>query len=278
MEESDDLSSGPNEDGELNLSYYDWQEIPDVIHEQYRSQLYKLSLSHNRLLRISHQIGKLTLLKDLDLSYNNIQFVDASIGNCIRLRKLNLSNNHIETLPNEILNCVMIDTLLLNHNRLTSLPLNFYFPALERLDVGNNDLRSIPVQLCSIESLRIINCGENPNLSMIPTDMQSDSELVLWVLRMHQSFEFEIDSRTKDYYDVEEITKQTHDEKMQLMQEVEDIGRRAHHLKCERPLKYIELKLKVHHFFSNLKEKFSNSFSFLKREMVANKIYPRIDI
>jgi len=152
MEESDDLSSGPNEDGELNLSYYDWQEIPDVIHEQYRSQLYKLSLSHNRLLRISHQIGKLTLLKDLDLSYNNIQFVDASIGNCIRLRKLNLSNNHIETLPNEILNCVMIDTLLLNHNRLTSLPLNFYFPALERLDVGNNDLRSIPVQLCSIVS------------------------------------------------------------------------------------------------------------------------------
>jgi Leucine-rich repeat (LRR) protein len=152
MEESDDLSNGPNEHGELNLSYYEWQDIPDEIHDQYRSRLFKLSLSHNHLLGISHQIGKLTLLKDLDLSHNKIQFVDASIGSCIRLRRLNLSNNYIQTLPDEIYNCVMIDTLLLNHNRITSLPPSFNFPALERLDVGDNDLRTLPLQLCSIVS------------------------------------------------------------------------------------------------------------------------------
>jgi Leucine-rich repeat (LRR) protein len=157
MEESDDLSNGPNENGELNLSYYEWQEIPHEVHDQFQSQLFKLSLSHNHLLRISDHIGKLTLLKDLDLSHNRIQFVDASIGKCIRLRRLNLSNNYIQTLPDEICNCFMIETLLLNHNRLTSLPSNFNFPALECLDVGNNDLRSLPLQVCSLVSATVEN-------------------------------------------------------------------------------------------------------------------------
>lgn len=127
------------------------------------------------------------------------------------------------------------------------------------------------------ECLRTINCGENPNLSMIPADVQSDSDLVLWMLRLHQSFEFEIDKRTKDYYNAEEIAKQTELEKLELVQEMEDLQKRVDHLESERPLQYIQLKLKARNFYTNLKEKISNGFSFLKRDQLANKIFPKTD-
>ena len=108
MEEYDDLSEGPNKDGKLNLSYNNWDEMPHELFELYRSQLLGLSLSHNRILQVSNQIGKLTLMRELDLSHNQIEKIDPAIGNLLRLRKLNLSNNALTALPTELCNCQMM--------------------------------------------------------------------------------------------------------------------------------------------------------------------------
>jgi Leucine-rich repeat (LRR) protein len=107
MEEYDDLSEGPNKDGSLNLSYNNWDEIPKELYKMY-SRLLKLSLSHNHILKVSNDIGKLTMIRELDLSHNFIEEVDPAIGNLVRLRSLNLSNNKITCLPSELCSCKMM--------------------------------------------------------------------------------------------------------------------------------------------------------------------------
>jgi hypothetical protein len=108
---------------------------------------------------------------------------------------------------------------------------------------------------------------------MVPTDMQADSELVLWALRLHMKFKSDLDRSTKDYYDIEEIAKQTEIEKLELMQEMEILEQRVNHLKCERPLEYIQWKGKVQSVCRDLKEKIYMGFTFMKRE-VPIKIFP----
>ena len=102
MEEYDDLTKGPDEDGHLNLSYSDFQTIPYDICNEYGQKLISLNLSYNNLTVISEQSRHLTLLKELNLSHNKLTAIDKALGHCIRLRKLDLSHNQISSIPDEI--------------------------------------------------------------------------------------------------------------------------------------------------------------------------------
>ena len=108
MEEYDDLTLGPNQDGSLNLSYNDWQDMPHELYQMYRDRLLSLNLSNNRLFRVSNHIEKLTLLKELNVTHNRIETIDLAIGKCIRLRKLDVSSNFLQCLPLELSNCRML--------------------------------------------------------------------------------------------------------------------------------------------------------------------------
>ncbi len=108
MEEYDDLSDGPDQNGKLNLSYNEWEVMPSELHKKYRNKLVALSLSHNRLVEVSNHVGKLTLMRELDLSHNRLERIDSAIGSLIRLRTLNLTNNQLTKLPNELRECQMM--------------------------------------------------------------------------------------------------------------------------------------------------------------------------
>jgi hypothetical protein len=112
---------------------------------------------------------------------------------------------------------------------------------------------------------------------MIPADVQSDSDLILWMLRLHQSFEFEIGNRTKDYYNVEEVAKQTELEKLKLIQEMKDLEKESITLSVKDQCNIFNSSLISIIFFRNLKEQVSKKFSFLKREQSVNKVFPGID-
>ena len=105
MEEYDDMTQGPNEDGSFNLSYSDWHIIPHELCDKYRDRLLFLNLSHNKLNEIPEQIGNLTLLKELNLSRNNLDRIDGAIGKCIRLRKIDVSYNQLLSIPVEMIKC-----------------------------------------------------------------------------------------------------------------------------------------------------------------------------
>ena len=107
MEEYDDLASGPDEDGLLNLSHNTWRTLPPELFD-FSTRLLHLDMKNNQLSCIPESIGNLILLRTLDLSYNKIESIDGAIGNCIRLRKLDVSKNRLEYLPGELGNCVLL--------------------------------------------------------------------------------------------------------------------------------------------------------------------------
>jgi len=264
MESYDDLSKGPNPDGSLNLSYDQWEQIPTGIYELYRHQLTKLSLSHNKLSSVSKQIQQLLLLQDLDLSNNEIRTIDGSIGQCIRLRKLNLEHNKLTEIPKEIgQNCFMLQSLFLNDNDLDSLP-DLVLPALETLDLRNNNLQTLPSKLSCIETLRNIPCNGNSDLTTIPLDMQSDSELVLWALRLQETYKSKVESRTKKYQEIEAIAKEKELEKLRLNLELEKLRDFAETLRRDRPLKYVELKESALQFVSQSRERIIRGIQCIK--------------
>ena len=108
MEEYDDLTAGPHDDGSLNLSYNDYEDMPHELFDLFYDRLLHLNLSYNGLTKISKNIQKLVLLKELNLSHNQIDFIDPAISCCVRLRRLNVSCNNLTTLPAELSHCRLL--------------------------------------------------------------------------------------------------------------------------------------------------------------------------
>ena len=85
MEEYDELSSGPDEKGEIDLSHSAWSELPDQLFN-FCNRLLSLNLSHNKLVEVEDDFGQLTLLSNLNLESNAITRISPRLGECIRLR------------------------------------------------------------------------------------------------------------------------------------------------------------------------------------------------
>lgn len=107
MEEYDDLSAGPDDQGILNLSHNTWKILPPELNDFVHTLLH-LQMRNCQLTFVPEQIGNLILLKSLDLSLNKIEKIDKAIGKCIRLRKLNVEKNRLECLPDEIGQCLLL--------------------------------------------------------------------------------------------------------------------------------------------------------------------------
>lgn len=107
MEEYDDLSAGPNDEGILNLSHNTWKVLPPELND-FTHTILHLQMKNCQLTLIPEQIGNLILLKSLDVSLNNIEKIDGAIGKCLRLRKLNVEKNRIECFPDEIGQCILL--------------------------------------------------------------------------------------------------------------------------------------------------------------------------
>ena len=80
---------------------------------------------------------------------------------------------------------------------------------------------------------------------MIPNDMQSDSELVLWTLRLHQSYKDKVEHRMKEYKEIERIAKKIELHKLDLREEVSKLEPEVEKLRHDRPLKYIAQKARA---------------------------------
>ena len=107
MEDYDDISTGPDENGCLNLSYNTWRKLPDeLLH--FKESLYQINFSHNHLLSVPNLISSFVLLKEINLSHNSIETIDPGIKECIRLRCLDLSHNKLEFIPSELSSCFML--------------------------------------------------------------------------------------------------------------------------------------------------------------------------
>ncbi|KAG0044283.1 hypothetical protein BGZ83_010484 [Gryganskiella cystojenkinii] len=126
-------------------------------------KLTSLDLQRNRFTAIPDCIFEMRSLTILLLQKNRITFISPKIGQCSELVSLNLSYNRIQRLPQEMAGCRNLQHLLLSVNQIHGLPavLCEAWVNLLNLDMHTNEIKTLPDQLGSMQSLRRLNLAIN---------------------------------------------------------------------------------------------------------------------
>ena len=101
--------------------------------------------------------------------------------------------------------------------------------------------------------------------------MQLDSELVLFALRLQETYKSKVESRIKKYQEIEAIAKGPELEKLRLNFELETLQDFADTLRRDRPLKYIELKEISLRFVSQSRERIIIGIQWIKGKIGRSK-------
>ena len=243
MEEYDDLSAGPTEDGTLDLSHNTWTVIPPEL-SQFSTTLLHLDMKNNRLTQIPECISSLILLQTLDVSLNQIEYIDKGIGQCIRLRSLNVSRNKIESLPPQL--PIMLEQIIADHNRLTTLPETLTdLIAISIIDVRDNQLKSIPLGLCRVPTLRRVLCEGNNDLTVAPENMRDDTDLLFHCLEMQLKFKEVIVAKSNQREELQAKADEFREKQYNATNSISELDNDIAALEWERPGEYIRRKERV---------------------------------
>jgi len=213
-----------------------------------------LDLSHNKLVEVEADFGKLNLLSTLNLNNNLITSIHPNIGLCIRLKTLNISGNRIGEIPKQIGKCTLMEVFKCNDNFLETLPPTFgNIVALRVLELQNNKLNSLPPEIAKIPTIREIHCDGNPNLVMVPDDMRATSDMVIWALRLHRDHQAKVEVKVAHYNELEEETREHEETRLRLKDECSVIEEEVKTLEESRPTGYISFKTKAKQYAARVK-------------------------
>ncbi|KAJ1456805.1 leucine rich repeat protein [Pelagophyceae sp. CCMP2097] len=189
MEEYDELLPTADSEGRLELSYRAWTTVDELIWTM-GGELVHLSLCYNRLTSIANEIGDLKLLQSVDVSCNQLAMLPPRLGALRHLRVLKCNGNALVRLP-DLGDCRALEKIMASENRLVQLPRSLgNCKKLQSLLVQNNALEMVPPTLADVgPSLTQVDCRNNPDLAMLPKLIRGDTELILWVCRLHRSNE-----------------------------------------------------------------------------------------
>jgi len=242
MEEYDDLSAGPTNDGSLNLNHNTWKSLPAEL-INFSTKLIHLQMSNNQLTSVPESIGALTLLRTLDVSLNRIETIDAAIGKCIRLRRFDFSKNQVEYLPAEIGSCVLMEEFIACDNQLINFPKEMLqMFVISVIDVRNNKLKALPTGLCRLPTITKLLCDGNPCLTSVPEKMRGDTDLVLHCLDMILKFNDVISPMEAEHCELQARSNELCHDLTQARAFVKDLEKEVSSLKWERPDKYLQFK------------------------------------
>ncbi|KAJ8376445.1 hypothetical protein SKAU_G00070250 [Synaphobranchus kaupii] len=169
---------------DIDLSNNELTTLPESLGNL--TNLLKLNLSYNNLKSLPVGISSLRSLKLLDCTCNQLESVPPVLANmasleqlylrhnklcclpefpsCRALKELHLGNNRIEVLGAEHLSHLSaLSVLELRDNKVKSLPDDIILlQDLERLDLANNDISSLPCALGNMPKLKILALEGNP--------------------------------------------------------------------------------------------------------------------
>lgn len=105
------------------------------------TEVYKLSLTGQKLKSLPPEIGTLTNLQMLSLSECGLKNLPDELANCKKLQMISLYHNKLKFLPPYMRGFSKLEVLYLGQNRLTEIPIWVGgMGKLRRLDVSRNPL------------------------------------------------------------------------------------------------------------------------------------------
>ncbi|KAL4634909.1 hypothetical protein GN956_G13946 [Arapaima gigas] len=169
---------------ELDLSGNQLTELPESLANL--TSLRKLNVSHNKLKTLPAGISAMKSLKLLDCTRNQLETVPPTLADITSLEQLYLRHNKLRLLP-ELSSCSMLKelhvgnnqievveaqqlkhlsalcVLELRDNKVKTVPDEVtLLENLERLDIANNDISSLPCALGNMPKLKILSLEGNP--------------------------------------------------------------------------------------------------------------------
>ena len=179
--EDDDFTI--DNDGSLDLRYRGWTEIDNKVYSLAKD-IISLDLSFNQIQSLPDEIGLLKTMKHFNCACNALNELPTSIGRLRRMNELKLNGNKLSTLPDQIGLCCRLSKLYLNENALVSLPHSIAeCSSLTILHLQNNNLTFLPLKMSTSKGTLVeINLENNPDLSIIPSKMQANSAVIMWII------------------------------------------------------------------------------------------------
>ncbi|KAG5275615.1 hypothetical protein AALO_G00122370 [Alosa alosa] len=169
---------------DIDLSNNQLTEVPDGVGNL--TKLVKLNLSNNKLKSLSPAIRNMKNLRMLDCTHNQLENIPPILAQMESLEMLYLRHNKICSLP-ELPQCKSLKELHVGNNQITGIQAEYLkhlsalcvlelrdnklkalpeevtlLEGLERLDLTNNDLTSLPCALGNLPKLKSVSLEGNP--------------------------------------------------------------------------------------------------------------------
>jgi Leucine-rich repeat (LRR) protein len=154
--------------------------------------LQTLRLGQNEFETLPHDIGHLSLLKDLDLHSNNLCYLPFTLQGLRKLKYLNAANNRFDQVPLPVSKIHSLKVLNFSGNKLQSLAPDLEsLTNLRELNLSYNKFESVPTAILSLSELKYLNLAGN-HLKHVSTlnDLRFWGRLVslLWVRSSNTSW------------------------------------------------------------------------------------------
>ncbi|NP_001413656.1 leucine-rich repeat-containing protein 40 isoform g [Mus musculus] len=135
------------------------------------SSLLRLNLSSNQLKNLPAEISRMKRLKHLDCDANLLETVPPDVGSMESLELLYLRRNKLRVLP-EFPSCRQLKELHLAENQIEKLGAEHlqHLQAILVLDLRGNKLRSVPEEMALLQSLERLDLSNN-DISSLPCSL-----------------------------------------------------------------------------------------------------------
>ncbi|XP_055470257.1 leucine-rich repeat-containing protein 40 isoform X4 [Psammomys obesus] len=135
------------------------------------SSLLRLNLSSNQLKSLPAEISRMKRLKHLDCDANLLETVPSDVGGMESLELLYLRRNKLRVLP-EFSSCRLLKELHLAENQIESLGAEHlqHLQAILVLDLRGNKLQSVPEEVALLQSLERLDLSNN-DISSLPCSL-----------------------------------------------------------------------------------------------------------
>ncbi|XP_008844311.1 leucine-rich repeat-containing protein 40 isoform X2 [Nannospalax galili] len=135
------------------------------------SSLLRLNLSSNQLKSLPTEISKMKRLKHLDCNSNLLETVPPELGLMESLELLYLRRNKLRALP-EFLSCRILKELHVGENQIETLQAEHLqqLTAVLVLDLRDNKLKSVPEEIALLQSLERLDLSNN-DISSLPCSL-----------------------------------------------------------------------------------------------------------